>query len=211
MAVFLGCNSLGFPVYIENTAREPIEIEVLRPADTTIDLSIKRILILIKPGLVTGVYITDGLRSFPSNFNFKDLPGTEFYKMADLLSVSPRFAVMEPTDAVKPPADKSYSWDEIDTICKKAGVDGCLLLDKQEVYMGVGREPSLETEEGFIGKGYVMILSTYEFYDTREKLSFSKQVKTGVGFQSSAEDIRDDFQSVSALESLVYDYASENG
>ena len=207
MALIAGCNSANFPVYFENTTREPIEIEVLRAADTTIDLSIKKILIFIKPGVSSELYITEGKRNFPEGFNFKELPATEFYTMADHLSASPRFVVMEPSVSIKPPVDKSYTWDEIDSICTNAGVDGCLFLGKQVVLMGVTRDGQ-ESEDG---RGYITILSTYEFYSPKEKIAFSKQVKTGVAFQSSDEEIRLHYEWASSLKSLVFDYASENG
>jgi hypothetical protein len=212
VTLIAGCNSANFPVYFENTAREPIEIEVLRAADTTIDLSVKKILIFIKPGLLSELNIKGENGSFSEGFNFKELPTKEFYKMADQLSASPRFAIMEPSGTIKGPSDNnSYSWDEIDSICTKAGVDGCLFLGKQEVMIGVTGESRGEPEDEYRGRGYIMLLSTYEFYSPKGKITFSKQVKTGVGFQASLEDIHNDFQYVNGLESLMYDYALENG
>ncbi len=211
MALIAGCNSANFPVYFENTAREPIEIEVLRAADTTIDFSVKKILIFIKPGISSELYITDGKRNFPESFDFKGLPATEFYKMADHLSGSPRFVVMEPSVNIKPPVDKSYSWDEIDSICTNAGVDGCLFLGKQEILMGVTWERREDEDGGYVPRGYITILSTYDFYSPKEEIAFSKQVKTGVDFEISDQDLQLHYEWASSLKSLVFDYAAENG
>jgi hypothetical protein len=211
LVVFTGCNSVNFPVYFENTAREPIEIEVLRPADTTIDQSVKKLLIFTKPGLVPEISILEGKGNFPGKFHLEEVPGIEFYSMADILSASPRFVVMEPIDPVKPAADKAYTRDEIDSICLKAGVDACLFLSRQEVFLGVRNDDNLSSEDGYMPRGYISVFSNYEFYAPGNRVGFSKEVKTGVEFGVSSRNDLEIFETFDEIEKLIKDYASENG
>jgi len=216
IAIISGCNSVNFPVYFENTTREPIEIEILRPADTIIDLSIKKILIFIKPGLVSNLSVIEGKTNLSGSFQLSDLPGTEFRSMAELLSASPRFELLEATGTIRPPAGKNYDWEELDSICTRAGVDACLFLDEQNILMGVSKPGIRNYDEGLSSNnnystGYIMFNSTYEFCCPKLKMSLTKTVKTGVSFQAALDDFDSEFNSPEGVETLIHDYAAENG
>ena len=167
LCCFTGCYRLYFPVGIENTAKNPINIEVLRPADTTINQSVKKVLAFAEPGLVPKVTIDEGNKKISAPLKFDKISNIEFHAMADLLSASPRFEIMEPVNPVKPPTGKFFTWDEIDSICIKAGVDACLFLSKQEVNIS------------FMIGGHIFVTSLYELYSPRGEIVLTKEVKQG--------------------------------
>jgi Family of unknown function (DUF6340) len=208
LVMIAGCD-LYFPMYVENTATEPIDIEVLRPADTIISQSIKKILVFTKPGLIPKVILMDGKNHFTDKILFEKTVENEFHSMGDLLSTTPRFEILEPINPIKPPKNKFYNWNEIDSICINADVDACLFLSNQEVFLGIRNSNSTNSESQ--PRGAIWVTSTYEFYSPKEQIAITKEVKTGVEFQTEGSDKLDFFESLSELESLVMDYSAENG
>ena len=102
-----------------------------------------------------------------------------------------------------------YTWSEIDSICINADVDACLFLSRQDVFLGLRSAISSNTETQ--PRGTIWVTSTYEFYSPKEQIAITKEVKTGVEFQTEGFGKQDFFESLSELESLVLDYSSENG
>lgn len=207
--LLIGCNSLNLPFYFENSAKEPIDIEILRPADTTIDLSIKKVLVFVKPGLKPIINITEGKKKFPKKLVVEDLPEAELHSMADLLSQSPRFTLLEPSDSSLLPRYTRWDWDDIDSICRKTGVDACIMLSKQELVMGHKNAFITDGETFYTGLGNIMVHSTYDIYSPAERIAIKKTVATGVEFQTDANQASSEL--LEGIEPLVHDYAMENG
>ena len=207
LALFASCDSLLFPMYFENTATEPIDLEVLRPADTTINKEVKKLLVFNEPGVVPKILVFEEKNRIPTKLVIDKITGIEFHSMADLLSGSPRYTIMEPVDTIKAPLGDFYNWDEIDSICSKAGVDACLILSRQDVIFGLKK---LGNEYAY---KFIWLTSYYEFYSPKNRIALTKEVRTGVDFQNETENNDDIYDELNenGSEALISDFARQNG
>jgi hypothetical protein len=199
--ILAGCESIYFPISLEYSPEEELTLEVLRPADTAISQSIKTLLVFSKPGLIPRIIVKAEKLYLYDNIKFLKLPDIELHSMADQLSESPRFSIFEPASPVNPAAGDEYSLNEMDTLCAKAGTDGCLILSQQDVYIGI------YSVADKIHYSFFTLVSSYRLYDRAERKLLSKYVKTKI---DDINDIDDEIDG-HGLDSMVLDFARENG
>jgi hypothetical protein len=210
LVCLVGCGSLYFPLYYESSASQPIDLEVLRPADTSINQTVKNLLVFIKPGLVPRLLFKDEAKqNIDGKLKFEKLPEIEFHSMADLLSGSPRFTIFEPVNPISEPEGKFYNrgkfygWSEIDSICTHAGTDACLFLSRQDVIIGIKKMGSLLVYKNF------KVSSFYEFYIPAERRVLIKEENTIIDFDKDEGMLDELFEN--GPDSIINDMARENG
>jgi hypothetical protein len=201
------CNSL---YYYDKTPRNACDIEVLRPADTIIDQSIKRVLVFTRPNLATTINFGKQTNYSYKKLKFNKFYNIEFHSMADLLSTSPRFEIMEPISPVKPPDSLTYNWNELDSICLNYNVDACLVLDSQVVAIDF-RFDSNWNELDYSAYGQISVNTLYKLYVPKTKTILTKQVASGLVTGSPFTTDEEVYKAVLKPESLLADYAIENG
>jgi hypothetical protein len=201
----MGCNSLYYP---NQTPRNFCDIEVLRPADTILDQSVKRILIFIKPGLTTKMDIGKFTNRIYHRLKLNNLPAIEYGCMADKLSTSPRFEIVEPDLPIKNPAGESYNESELDSLCSNYKADACILFDSQNVDFDYSVS-TFEEEAGYSVYGQILIISSYKIYFPSTKTSLTKQIVSGLLAGSAYQD--DLIQAIYSPLTLISDYADQNG
>ncbi len=207
------CDVFGPSVYFENTEKDNIRIEILRPADTIVNPSVHNVLFFVQPGINTLLAVTPGKEQFVSLPESQKLDSACLYSMADLLSGSPRFTLMEPEKLFEPANGHSYNWNEIDTLCAQAGVDGCLILSALEVEIAVNREvESYNRGEGYYATGKFRLSATWRFYDPAKQNIISKIVRVGNSFEGSITEYPEEaFLALADFKSMSFDFASQAG
>lgn len=209
----VSCDVFGPSVYFENTEKDNIRIEILRPADTVVNPSIHNVLFFVQPGINTLLAVTPGKEQFVALPESRKLDSSCLYSMADLLSGSPRFTLMEPEKLFKPANGRSYNWDEIDTLCAHAGVEGCIVLSGMEIEIAINREvESYNRGEGYYATGKFRLSATWRFYDPANRNVISKIVRVGNPFEGSITEYPEEaFLALADFKSMSLDFASNAG
>jgi len=209
LTIITACGGLSISSYLENKPGEQLDIEILRPADTSINQVVRNLLVFVNPELTPGIIADKKPMHTPENRKFEKIPDIEFHSMADLLSGSPRYAVFEPTFPIQDYKGALSDIATLDSICQKANADGCLFLNRQDVDFEIGtREMRFEDRT-------IKLVSFYKFYSVADKKILEKAVVTKIDFvldldEDEAEDMRN-YLSEHGPDSLVNDFARQNG
>lgn len=167
-------------------ATREVKIEELRPGDTTINFAVRKVLVFAQPGVRTKFTFTPGTERYVTVKQGNDFMADELHGMADLLSGSPRFELMETLQSPVSPDDDTYNWAEIDTICRSAGVDACLVLCRQDADITLGKYLEYDNfGEEYYATGKILVTGTWKLYDLVDRLIIGKKVIAGTNFYGS--------------------------
>ena len=203
------CNPVFLPFHFENTRMDQVIIEVLQPAEKKIDQTLKNALLLTRePGKSIDIAVQGDVifwDTLPLEIQKAFVQNTTA-SLQQMLNDGPRFTAKD-TSGFFFGDIGNLAWSEIDNICKNSGVDGIILLDRQETK--VNSDIALEYSSDFYAEDIhganlkVEVETTWKIYNPLKREIKRYPVKISDAYYSRGYTVNEALEGLPSFEEIL--------